>query len=103
MIFAALFPVAMIAYVLILSMAVRHGLLTNHEEKKMSYKKALKMIKEAKDSNAFFLDLSHISFATLPPEIGQLTGLQTLDLRNNQLTDMSQVEELRSSGVVVYY
>ena len=34
------------------------------------------------------LDLSHLGLTTLPPEIGQLTALTVVNLRNNRLTTL---------------
>ena len=50
-----------------------------------AYKEAEKKIAEALKSGATKLDLSGMELTELPESIGQLTQLQTLNLRNNQL------------------
>jgi len=47
------------------------------------YDQVLGRIQEAKDSGATELDLSEIGLVELPPEIGQLTKLQVLNLSYN--------------------
>jgi len=47
---------------------------------------ALARICDATERGTTELDLSWLGLTALPPEIGQLTSLQTLDLGNNQLT-----------------
>jgi len=59
------------------------------------YQEALRRIEAARVSGATKLDLSQLGIETLPPEIGQLTTLQTLDLSHNELTTVSpQVSDL---------
>ena len=47
---------------------------------------ALTRIRAASERGDTRLDLSRLGLTTLPPEIGQLTSLQSLDLSGNQLT-----------------
>lgn len=53
-----------------------------------AYQEALDRIREAQETGATELDLSGIGLSELPPEIGQLTNLQTLDLSDNSLTKL---------------
>ncbi len=52
------------------------------------YKAAQKQIAAAQKARADKLDLKDFSLTTLPPEIGNLTALQTLILDSNQLTTL---------------
>src|SRR5688572_27352583 len=52
------------------------------------YEIALQRIEEAEASGATELDLSNLGLTELPPEIGNLTGLQSLALMSNQLSSL---------------
>lgn len=47
------------------------------------YREALRRIEEARRKGSGRLDLSRLRLAALPPEIGQLTALMSLNLSNN--------------------
>ncbi len=49
---------------------------------------ALERIRQAADSGSKILKLSGLGLTALPPEIGQLQALISLDLRKNQLTNL---------------
>ena len=51
-----------------------------------SFQKALEKIKKAKAAQATELDLAGLDLKNLPPEIGQLTSLQSLELVENKLS-----------------
>jgi len=51
-----------------------------------AHEEALARIRHAAETGATELDLSWLRLTALPPEIGQLTRLQSLDLGGNQLT-----------------
>jgi Leucine Rich Repeat (LRR) protein len=53
-----------------------------------AYEIALQRIEEARLSGATELDLSYLGLTEIPPEIGQLTNLQSLFLYNNQLSSL---------------
>ncbi|MEO0760118.1 MAG: COR domain-containing protein, partial [Cyanobacteria bacterium J06648_16] len=53
------------------------------------YTRAQQRIKEALKKSNSSLDLSYLSLATLPPEIGQLQNLTRLSLNHNQLTTLA--------------
>ena len=53
-----------------------------------SYAEALKRIEEARKTRATELYLSELGLKTLPPEIGQLSSLQTLGLSNDKLATL---------------
>jgi Leucine-rich repeat (LRR) protein len=55
----------------------------------MTRDEVLAVIAKAKRKNATELDLSRQGLTELPPEIGLLTALTTLDLQNNQLRNYS--------------
>ncbi len=58
---------------------------------------ALSRIREAAASGATKLDLSWLGLETLPPQIGELLNLQTLNLWHNQLASLPpQIGELRN-------
>ncbi len=50
------------------------------------YRKAKKRIGQAQKDGAVGLDLRGLGLTAVPPEIGQLTGLQSLNLSINRLT-----------------
>ncbi|MEJ7630939.1 MAG: hypothetical protein WKF28_00405 [Rubrobacteraceae bacterium] len=52
----------------------------------MNEMELLQSIEESGKNGADALDLSGQNLVELPPEITQLTSLESLDLRNNQLT-----------------
>lgn len=52
------------------------------------YDTALARIEETAQSGADRLDLSDLGLTTLPPEIGQLTHLRSLDIGHNALTTL---------------
>ena len=54
------------------------------------YVLALRRIEEARKAQAVRLDLSGLGLKTLPPEVGQLSSLQTLDLQSNQLASVPE-------------
>ena len=54
----------------------------------MAYADCLKMIEKAAREGALELDLSRQGLETLPPEIGRLTQLKSLNLSNNKLTEV---------------
>ncbi|OYE03750.1 leucine-rich repeat domain-containing protein [Nostoc sp. 'Peltigera membranacea cyanobiont' 232] len=54
----------------------------------MTNEELLQIIEQAVRDNVTKLNLSGRSLTTLPPEIGQLTNLQTLDLSDNQLSSL---------------
>ena len=66
----------------------------------MTKETALQRIFEAEREQRATLDLSRLSLATVPPEIGRLTQLQSLDLRSNKLTtlprQMGQLKTLQA-------
>lgn len=51
-----------------------------------AYETALYLIEQARKEGNVKLDLSHLDLTEVPPEIGQLTGLQLLNISSNQLT-----------------
>ena len=53
-----------------------------------AYAEALKRIEEARKTRDTSLDLSGLGLETLPPEIGQISSLQTLTLYGNQLATL---------------
>ena len=63
-----------------------------------AYQEALRRIQAAGQSNASELDLSGLNLTALPPEIGHLAQLSTLNLFDNQLTalppEISQLTRL---------
>ncbi len=63
------------------------------------YAEALRRIEAARDSGATALGLNWLGFTEVPPEIGQLTNLQVLNLFGNQLTtlppEIGQLENLQ--------
>ena len=65
-----------------------------------AYTEALRRIEEARVSGGTYLDLRELALEMLPPEIGQLPKLQTLDLSNNELTtlppEIGQLSNLKS-------
>ena len=65
-----------------------------------AYAKALKRIEKARKARDTELDLSELGLKTLPPEIGQLSSLQSLDLQDNQLAtlpdSLGQLSSLQS-------
>ena len=54
----------------------------------MSDEVALERIRACKRAEHTMLDLVQLGLTSLPPEIWQLTNLQTLILDNNQLTSL---------------
>jgi Leucine-rich repeat (LRR) protein len=58
------------------------------EDEQTPYEIALQRIQEAEVSGATVLDLSGLGLTELPPEIGSLRSLETLNLENNQLTTL---------------
>ena len=62
-----------------------------------AYAEALKRIEKARKTRATALILVGLKLKTLPPEIGQLSSLQSLDLRSNQLATLpDSIGQLRS-------
>ncbi len=59
-----------------------------------AYKKAEKLIVEAKTKGATELDLGWMSLEKVPDSIRELTGLQSLNLSRNQISDYSFLEKL---------
>ena len=53
-----------------------------------AYAEALRQIEEATDARDTELDLSGLGLEILPPEIGQVSSLQSLDLTRNQLATL---------------
>ena len=49
---------------------------------------ALQRIRAAAERGDTRLDLSRLGLTALPPEIGRLTSLQSLDLHGNQFADL---------------
>jgi Leucine-rich repeat (LRR) protein len=58
------------------------------ENSQTPYEIALQRIQEAEANGATHLDLSNLGLTELPPEIGNLTGLQSLALMSNQLSSL---------------
>ncbi|MBG1240519.1 leucine-rich repeat domain-containing protein, partial [Nostoc sp. NZL] len=54
----------------------------------MTNEELLPIIKQAARDKVTELDFSGQGLTTLPPEFGQLTNLQTLDLYSNQLSSL---------------
>ena len=59
-----------------------------------AYKTAQEWIAEAAAGNDTTLDLNVEGLATLPPEIENLTALQTLDLRGTHISDITPIAKL---------
>jgi internalin A len=51
-------------------------------------------IRSAKRGNEKSLDLSGMGISDLPPDITQLTNLETINLANNKLTSLRKLEQL---------
>jgi diadenosine tetraphosphate (Ap4A) HIT family hydrolase len=58
------------------------------EEKNKSYANALEKIEECRQRGDKVLELRYANLTRLPPEIGNLTDLETLDLTRNQLESL---------------
>ncbi|MFM8308906.1 MAG: leucine-rich repeat domain-containing protein, partial [Microcystis aeruginosa] len=56
----------------------------------MTAQEVLELIQQAKDERAGKLDLSGRNLTEIPPEIPQLTSLQYLYLRNNQISEIPE-------------
>ena len=54
----------------------------------MEEKEILEIIERATKHSKTWVDLSYNGIKSLPPEIGNLTNLRTLNLRNNELTSL---------------
>ena len=68
---------------------------TRRGAKKGGEHEAKRRIEEAARTGATSLSLSYLGLETLPPEIGQLTALNILDLASNELTSLPpQIGEL---------
>ncbi|WP_456387198.1 leucine-rich repeat domain-containing protein [Profundibacter sp.] len=69
-----------------------------------AYKEAERLIAEAKESGdntlSFGTDEAY-ALKSLPPEISHITGLQTLDLSETQITDLAPIASMR--GVTELY
>jgi len=70
---------------------------------RISYEEALERIRACKQSGETRLDLGSNQLTTLSPEIGQLTNLQDLWLKNTSLDAASHalVQRLKARGVDV--
>jgi internalin A len=70
----------------------------------MTNDKVMQLIREAREKNFTFLDLSNNQFTHLPPEIGKLKNLTKLDLSYNQLIQFpSEIEELENLEELCLY
>ena len=58
------------------------------QEEQAAYEMALYRIEQAQSSGQSWLNLSALGLYEVPPEIGQLSNLQTLHLGTNQLTTL---------------
>lgn len=56
----------------------------------MTAREVLELIQQAKDERAGKLDLSDRNLTEIPPEIPQLTSLQSLDLNSNQIREIPE-------------
>ena len=56
----------------------------------MTAQEVLELIQRAKDERARELDLSNKNLTEIPPEIPQLTSLQSLDLISNQIREIPE-------------
>ena len=54
----------------------------------MTYDECVALIEKAEKDGATELNLSRQGLEKLPPEIARLTQLTSLDLRNNQLSEL---------------
>jgi Leucine-rich repeat (LRR) protein len=72
-----------LAWLLIIGL-VLSGTLAHAQD--AAYLTAWRAILEARETTATTLDLSYLDLTTVPPEIGQLSGLQELKLVGNALT-----------------
>jgi Leucine-rich repeat (LRR) protein len=71
-----------------------------------AYEEALRRIRETERTGAVELDLSHLAFKRLPPELERLTSLQYLDLEEcvqlsgdlSPLAGLTSLQSLNLSG-----
>ena len=75
-----------------------------YDDPNLAYEEALRRIEEARVNGTTQLDLINIPLEKLPPEIGQLTNLQTLQLLNIPLTtlpsEISQLSHLQRLSIL---
>jgi Leucine-rich repeat (LRR) protein len=70
----------------------------------MTYEELIQLIEQIAKDERPMLDLSHKERTALPPEIGQLTKLKRLDLRDNLLPIPPEIlEKTNEPAIIITY